>query len=165
MEYETPQEDPTMTSTRLLPAALLALMGTGAAHAQTMADSPFSITSLQYGETYLATTLIGTRVHAIDQDMTIDPLVALPAGTVAEWDDIGEIGDMVIGVDGTLRAVVVDVGGFLGLGEREVALDWGALIGVREDDDPDEWFLGVRLPEEALENAPELEREPVRPMN
>ncbi|WP_371155605.1 PRC-barrel domain-containing protein [Jannaschia sp. 2305UL9-9] len=128
-----------------------------AALADAHSDSPLADVSLEYGETYMATTLIGTRVHATEDD--IDPMVQLPGGTVAEWDDIGEIGDLIIGVDGTLQAVVVDVGGFLGIGEREVALKWSALRGVREDDDPDEYFLGVTMPEGMLENAPELERE------
>ena len=139
-----------------LPLALLGLPALADGHA---AD-PFAPVTLQYGETYLATTLIGTRVHAVDVD--IDPTVALPAGTVAEWDDIGEIGDLIIGVDGSLQAVVVDVGGFLGLGEKEVAVSWSALRGVREDDDPDEWFLGVTATEEALEAAPALERQEAR---
>jgi hypothetical protein len=118
----------------------------------------FVDTALEYGETYLATTLIGQRVHATDQE--IDVMTPYPAGTVEEWDDIGEIGDMIIGVDGTLQAVVLDVGGFLGIGEREVAIQWSALRGVREDDDEDEYFLGVTMSEGMLENAPALERVP-----
>lgn len=141
----------------LIPAAALCALGVGAS-ADGHATAPFSTTTLEYGESYLATTLIGTRVHAIDQD--IEANAVFPAGTVGEWDDIGEIGDLVIGVDGTLQAVVIDVGGFLGIGEREVALDWSALRGVREDDDPGEWFLGVTMSEGMLESAPELERVP-----
>ncbi|MFO6466208.1 PRC-barrel domain-containing protein [Jannaschia sp. KMU-145] len=137
--------------------ATLALTGT-AALADGHAAAPFSVTTLEYGQSYLATTLIGTRVHATDGE--IDPTAALPAGTVADWDDIGEIGDLIIGVDGSLQAVVIDVGGFLGLGEREVALDWSALRGVREDDDPGEYFLGVTMSEGMLEDAPELVRTP-----
>jgi hypothetical protein len=125
----------------------------------TMAESgPFVTIDLQYGEHYQATTLIGQRVHAIDQE--IEQNAVYPAGTIADWDDIGEIGDLIIGVDGTLEAVVVDVGGFLGLGEREVAVQWSSLRGVREDDDPEEYFLGVTMSEGAMEAAPEVERIP-----
>ena len=139
-------------------ATLILSLGAGIAAADGHATAPFSTTSIQYGESYLATTLIGTRVHATDAEL--DPAVAQPAGAVEDWDDIGEIGDLIVGVDGSLEAVVVDVGGFLGIGEREVALDWSALVGVREDDDPDEWFLGVNITDDMLENAPELERVP-----
>jgi hypothetical protein len=140
-----------------LTLATLALVA-GPVLADGHAAAPFSTTTVQYGDQYLASTLLGTRVHATETEL--DPMTPLAAGSVAEWDDIGEIGDMIIGVDGTLEAVVIDVGGFLGIGEREVALDWSALTGVREDDDPDEWFLGVNLTQAELEAAPELERVP-----
>ncbi|WP_308917672.1 PRC-barrel domain-containing protein [Jannaschia sp. LMIT008] len=140
----------TLALTLSLPAAALA-----DAHA---AD-PFAPVDLQYGESYLATTLIGTRVHVTED--TLDPRTPYPAGTVAEWDDIGEIGDLIVGVDGSLQAVVIDVGGFLGLGEKEVAVQWSSLVGVREDDDPQEYFLGMNATQAMLEAAPELERTPV----
>ncbi|UWQ22139.1 PRC-barrel domain-containing protein [Jannaschia sp. W003] len=144
----------------MTPRPLLALalaLAPGAALADAHAMDPFAVNDVEYGERYLATTLIGTRVHVVDQE--IDPTVPLPAGTVEGWDDIGEIGDLIIGVDGTLEAVVVDVGGFLGMGERQVAVRWDALRGVREEDDEAEYFLGLNTTKEALEAAPEVERE------
>jgi len=153
----------------LLPAGAFAESHTGgsddeAAMATTDADvaatgtPPFSTTTVQYGEKYLATTLIGTPIHATEAEF--DAMTPLAAGTVAEWDRIGEIGDMIIGVDGALEAVVLDVGGFLGIGEKEVAVDWSALEGVREEDDPSEWFLVVTVTRDAIRDAPELERVP-----
>jgi hypothetical protein len=40
---------------------------------------------------------------------------------------VGEIEDLLIGSDGTVRAAVVDIGGFLGVGERPVAIRWPQL--------------------------------------
>ena len=40
---------------------------------------------------------------------------------------VGEINDIVLGKDGKVAAVIVGVGGFLGIGEREVALSYGSL--------------------------------------
>lgn len=43
-----------------------------------------------------------------------------------EADDaatIGDINDVIIGRDGSVRAVIVGVGGFLGIGEKEVAVE------------------------------------------
>ena len=136
--------------------AVLALAAGGA-----LADahgSIFDTADLQYGQTYSATTLLGARVHAVEEEYEMGAM--LPAGSSAEWDDIGEIGDFLIGVDGSLQAVVVDVGGFLGLGEREVAIRWDALRPVYEDDDADNWLLTVPATQEMLENAPELGRDP-----
>jgi hypothetical protein len=45
----------------------------------------------------------------------------------AENDSIGEVKSVRIGADGKVDAVIVGVGGFLGMGEREVALDWKEL--------------------------------------
>ena len=36
--------------------------------------------------------------------------------------DIGEIGDVVLSADGKIDAYILDVGGFLGVGEKEVAV-------------------------------------------
>ena len=146
---------------RLSPAtAPLVALVLGVAPTIALADGhaagPFAESTLQYGESYMATTLMGTRVHATEMELT--PGMTLPAGTVAEWDDIGEIGDLIIGVDGSLQAVVVDVGGFLGLGEREVAITWDMLRPVREDDDAEEYFLGVNATAGMMESAPEVRR-------
>jgi sporulation protein YlmC with PRC-barrel domain len=52
-----------------------------------------------------AEALIGTRVYG--------------AGDT----DLGEIGDIVMGADNMVEAYIVDVGGFLGMGEKAVAID------------------------------------------
>jgi ribonucleotide monophosphatase NagD (HAD superfamily) len=36
--------------------------------------------------------------------------------------NVGEIGDVVLGTDKKVDAVIIDVGGFLGVGEKEVAV-------------------------------------------
>jgi sporulation protein YlmC with PRC-barrel domain len=40
---------------------------------------------------------------------------------------IGDLKDVLIGTDGKVQALVVGVGGFLGLGEKNVAIDYGFL--------------------------------------
>ena len=147
-----------MTPTRTLAAAAVALAAPAAALADAHAMTPFPAVTLEYGSDYLATTLIGTRIHITEDE--IAPGQALAPGTIDEWDDVGEIGDMIIGVDGTLQAIVVDVGGFLGVGEREIAVGWDALEPVYEEDDADNWIIALRVTREELEAAPELERTP-----
>ena len=44
------------------------------------------------------------------------------AGVQDGWNDIGEINDVILTRDGKVHAALVDIGGFLGLGERQVAL-------------------------------------------
>lgn len=42
-------------------------------------------------------------------------------------ETVGEVNDLVLDKDGKIVAVIVGVGGFLGIGEREVALDYSSL--------------------------------------
>lgn len=42
-------------------------------------------------------------------------------------ENVGDINDLIIGLDGTVEGVVIGVGGFLGLGEKDVAVEMAAL--------------------------------------
>jgi PRC-barrel domain protein len=42
-------------------------------------------------------------------------------------EDLGPIVDVIVNVDGTPRAAVIDFGGFLGVGSRKIAVDWRLL--------------------------------------
>jgi len=46
----------------------------------------------------------------------------------AAGDSVGKIDDLLITDGGMLRAVVIDVGGFLGLGSKLIAVEPGALV-------------------------------------
>jgi hypothetical protein len=51
---------------------------------------------------------------------------------------------------------LVDIGGFLGMGERQVAVDMAALRFVSDDaTDVDDWFLVMQADRATLEGAPE----------
>jgi len=45
----------------------------------------------------------------------------------AAGQPIGDLKDVLIGPDGKVQALIVGVGGFLGLGEKNVAVDYGFL--------------------------------------
>jgi hypothetical protein len=42
-------------------------------------------------------------------------------------EDMGHIVDVVVDRSGTVRAAVIDFGGFLGVGSRKIVVDWSAL--------------------------------------
>ncbi len=65
-----------------------------------------------------------------------------------------EIGDLIIDQDGQVVAVVVNVGGFLGMGEKDVAIDWNKVKMSGNADDRD---LRVDMTREELETASEFE--------
>jgi hypothetical protein len=42
-------------------------------------------------------------------------------------EDMGHIVDIIVDRSGTVRAAVIDFGGFLGVGSRKIVVDWSAL--------------------------------------
>ena len=48
-------------------------------------------------------------------------------------DTIGEVSDLVVTEDGRVEAIVVGVGGFLGIGEKPVALAWDSIKLTEQD--------------------------------
>jgi hypothetical protein len=42
-------------------------------------------------------------------------------------EDMGRIVDVIVDREGTVRAAVIDFGGFLGVGSRRIVVDWNAL--------------------------------------
>lgn len=100
----------------------------------------------------LASSLIGMRVYAVETD--IDATQAYPADARKEWADVGEVNDVVLDWDGSVKAVVLGVGGFLGMGEKNVAIEMSSLRKARESMDSNDWFLVVNTSKEMLTNAP-----------
>jgi hypothetical protein len=100
----------------------------------------------------LASSLIGMRVYAVQND--IDATKAYPAEARKEWADVGEVNDVVLDWNGAVKAVVLGVGGFLGVGEKNVAIEMASLRKARESADSNDWFLVVNTSKEMLSNAP-----------
>ena len=73
---------------------------------------------------------------------------------------IGKVSNLLLDEKGQLVAVVVGVGGLMGLGERDVAIAWNQ---VERSIDGDEVTLWVNLTEEHLKEAPNYTSETTRP--
>jgi sporulation protein YlmC with PRC-barrel domain len=67
--------------------------------------------------------------NAAREQAVPDQVVALLGLSVRDQDgkEFGRIVDVLVDKAGQPRAVVVDVGGFLGMGNRKVAVEWSAL--------------------------------------
>jgi hypothetical protein len=100
----------------------------------------------------LASSLIGMRIYAVQDD--VDATKAYPAEARKEWADVGEVNDVVLDWNGAVKAVVLGVGGFLGVGEKNVAIEMASLRKVRESAESNDWFLVVNTSKEMLTNAP-----------
>lgn len=125
---------------------MLSTSAFAAAHTTTL--SPYAME--QQGDIY-ASEFIGMRVYAAETDydsFTADTMIE--AGAEQEWDDIGEINDVILGRDGSVKAVIIGVGGFIGIGEKDVAVEMSGIKMVNEKDDEGDFFLVVNTNKEAL---------------
>lgn len=152
-EYETAvtaapaQNDPATTSSTPPPAA------TATEAASTMRKGgPASYLDAAGPNDVLASSLIGMRVYAVEAD--VDDSKTYPADARKDWNDVGEVNDVVLDWDGSVKAVVLGVGGFLGMGEKDVAIEMSSLRKVRESNDSNDWFLVVNTSKDMLTNAP-----------
>jgi sporulation protein YlmC with PRC-barrel domain len=128
---------------KLLMATAVSLVATGGAFAAGEADTttaqPMTELYLQGpGEGELATTIIGQTVYTSD----------------AQDEAVGDINDLIVGDDGTIEAVVIGVGGFLGVGEKNVAVSYDSLHWTDEGDG--DRFAVFEASREDLQNAPEF---------
>lgn len=67
-------------------------------------------------------------------EMSADAIIGASVKNKAN-ETIGEIKDIHVGKDGAIKGAVVGVGGFLGVGERDVLMPWSQLQIAREGDD------------------------------
>ena len=88
----------------------------------------------------MASTLIGKSIYT---------------GTGDNAAVVGDVNDIVMGSNGTADAVVVGVGGFLGIGEKHVAVDFDSLNWVERDG---KLWLTMDTTKEQLEKAPAFKR-------
>jgi sporulation protein YlmC with PRC-barrel domain len=133
----------------MLSSALLAVLAVPAIAQDNLFRSEMTAGSVR------ASDLIGTRIYASEATIDADEYSGVQEG----WNDIGEINDVVVSRDGKVDSVLVDIGGFLGAGERQVAVDMTALRFVSDAataDAPDDWFLVMTADLATLEAAPSL---------
>jgi hypothetical protein len=68
--------------------------------------------------------------------------------------NIGEINDLLVDSSGTVKAVVVGVGGFLGVGEKDVAIPFNAIKITRKSGDDAIDKITVSYTKQQLNDAP-----------
>jgi hypothetical protein len=72
-------------------------------------------------------------------------------------ENMGRIVDVIVDREGTVRAAVIDFGGFLGVGSRKIVVDWNALRfgGVASKSDS----ITLELTKEQVNAAPEYKED------
>lgn len=137
---------------RILTTAATALvLGTSAyadGHAGAFSDMTFDI-----NENLNASEMIGMRVYASEASIEGD----VATGSETEWDDIGEINEIVLTRSGEVQSVIVGVGGFLGINEKDVAINMDQLQFVTEEGEADDFFLVIKATAVGVQDAPAYE--------
>jgi sporulation protein YlmC with PRC-barrel domain len=64
---------------------------------------------------------------------------------------LGEIKDMLLDREGRVQAVIVSVGGFLGIGEKDVAVPFDAVNTAQREN---KWWLTMNVNKDQLRTAP-----------
>lgn len=96
-----------------------------------------------------------TWYERVDDDWPASEMIGTTVRNTA-GENIGEVNEIILASDGKVRAVILGVGGFLGMGERDVAVAFNSLK-ITRDSDNDE-VITVDASKETLNNAPQWER-------
>jgi hypothetical protein len=72
-------------------------------------------------------------------------------------EDMGHIVDVIVDRTGTVRAAVIDFGGFLGVGSRKIVVDWNALHFARVNNKSDS--ITLELSKAQVAAAPEYKED------
>ncbi len=127
----------------LIAAALASILGTGVgSHALAANEADPA-----------AAPSTGTAAEPGGDSMKITAEELLDRSVVtANGEDVGEIQSVIVDSEGSVTSLVVGIGGFLGLGERDVALNWDQINMSAEGD-----VITLNMTKEELEGLPEYE--------
>ena len=143
--------------TKLAYTAILLALTTTAASAQTI---PRALQAPADGQ---PAQLLRVHHEATDSGPAVQMLTSLPseAWTVTDWykqsvydlsnNKVGEIMDVLIDHDGKNVAIIIGVGGFLGIGEKDVAVPFDAVRFKKKDNNS--WYPVMNTTKDALQNA------------
>lgn len=103
----------------------------------------------------MASALMGKDIYIPKADAS-----AKGGDPMANLDDVGQVGDVILTKEGKVDAVLVDVGGFLGMGAHTVALDWSGLQWKMKPDakSSSDSYIVVNASKKQLENAPAFKK-------
>lgn len=93
---------------------------------------------------------------AVDTDNLASELIDQPVYSSAgdDAEEIGNVTDLVFSEDGSIDAVIIGVGGFLGIGEKSVAVPFDIMEFTLAADNTERWVVPTTA--DALTAAPEF---------
>lgn len=102
------------------------------------------------GGTVRASSLIGQTLWITEAKVETDSV----SEAMTDWQSVGEVNDILITPEGDLQAVLLDIGGFLGVGEHQIAVRMDRLKLVNDAKVTGAYFVVVNSTKDALMKAP-----------
>lgn len=105
----------------------------------------------------LDTSILASGYSVTDKDNLATEIIGkqVYTSTATDAEHIGDVNNLVVGEGGEIAAVIIGVGGFLGIGEKNVAVNYAELEWVTAEDGTERFVLNTT--KEALETAPSFE--------
>jgi sporulation protein YlmC with PRC-barrel domain len=99
---------------------------------------------------------MSTGYTLVDTDRLASHIMGQPVydGPAGDANNLGNINDLVLDANGDVQAVVIGVGGFLGIGEKQVAVPFSALQHVVAEDQTERFVISTTV--EQLTAAPDF---------
>ncbi|MFW5681187.1 MAG: PRC-barrel domain-containing protein [Pseudomonadota bacterium] len=111
---------------------------------------------MESGDMYAA-AFINRTVYATESEIDDDT-----SYTADELAAVAEIDDVILSRDGEVKGVVLGVGGFLEMGEKNVLVQFDDLHFVPEEDDDGQYLVVLRTTRDDIEAAPAFEYDDMR---
>lgn len=85
-------------------------------------------------------------------------MVSMTRADLDEMENIGKINEIVLSSDGQVRGIVIGVGGFLGVGEMDVAVAMDQVTFGYDPEDRSQTYITVNIGVDMLEESPAYDR-------
>ncbi|MFZ5961488.1 PRC-barrel domain-containing protein [Thalassococcus sp. BH17M4-6] len=104
--------------------------------------------------------ILGGEIYSADTQNGVAEFSTQSYSEMGEnWENIGEIEDIILTSDGKIKGIVAEVGGFLGIGDKHVMLEMQNVQLVPVEDESYKVVVGYS--EEELENMQSVDESPL----
>jgi sporulation protein YlmC with PRC-barrel domain len=133
-----------------------------AAHLQTWNEAMLKKIAIAALAATLSSACFAQQTTGVDVQMQTQVLNTLPSDstTVANFykqnvynpdnTKVGEIADVLLGRDGKVNAFIISVGGFLGIGEKDIAVPFTSIHATEKNGT---WYLTINATKDTLKEA------------
>lgn len=125
---------------------------------QTTAETTTSQTTEGQTTDGQAVNGLGVNAYAARNSDGTSNLELMTRADLESLDNIGQVTEIVLSNDGQVRAIVIGVGGFLGMGEQDVAVTMDQVVFGANPEDRSEMFIVVNTNAEMLKASPAYDR-------